>query len=276
MASAETAWTCVTCGSQAKDHYCSHCGEAKPDHTYSFHHVFEHAFETWFHLDSKIPRTLGMLAGRPGSLTASYFRGERKPFVSPFLVFFWASLVFYLVQSATGLVLFSPPLRVYSSPWQQSMVERRIEAKHIAHEEFTEKFDHASAVASKSLVIVMAVAFSLALWVVYAARGRYWIEHLVFSMHAYSFWMFWLSLMLVIALTAARVLHLRSLTATTDNILTALEFGGLLIYLFGALRRFYGDGPAPAALRCVALTAGAYALLFAYRWMLFFVGVYSS
>src|SRR5258708_7310345 len=89
-----TGWTCVTCGQPATAHFCAHCGEARPEHTHSFHHLMEHAFETWFHLDAKIPRTLGALFRRPGSLPRSYFAGKRKPYVSPFLVFFWASLLF--------------------------------------------------------------------------------------------------------------------------------------------------------------------------------------
>jgi hypothetical protein len=234
--------------------------------------------ETFFHLDAKIPRTLRALAVTPGALTRSYFAGRRKPFVSPFLVFFWASLLFYFAQSLTGLVLFSPPLRVYINdhPAAHALIDGRMEIKHLSAEDFAERFNHTSSAASKSLVIIMALLFSIALWILFAFRRRFLIEHVVFALHTYSFWIFWLCLVLI----AARLLTLVDpglrLTSFTDNILTAFEFGGLAVYLFLALRRFYSDSRAASAVRAILLTVAAYCIMLTYRWFLFIVGAYLS
>src|SRR2546421_162029 len=65
----ESTWACITCGQEAHENFCAHCGEKRHDnHDFSLKHVLAEAAEAFFHVDSKIFRTLKTLVTTPGKL----------------------------------------------------------------------------------------------------------------------------------------------------------------------------------------------------------------
>ena len=56
----------MTCGQEAHDNFCAHCGEKRhQDHDFSLKHVLAEAAEAFFHVDSKIFLTLKTLVTNP-------------------------------------------------------------------------------------------------------------------------------------------------------------------------------------------------------------------
>ena len=70
----KATWICMTCGQEADENFCAHCGEKRHnDHDFSLKHVLAEAMEAFFHVDSKIFFTLRTLVAKPGKLTADFF-----------------------------------------------------------------------------------------------------------------------------------------------------------------------------------------------------------
>ena len=103
--------TCATCGSEVSSRYCPACGEkrlGKDDLT--FRHLIEHAIETVSNTDGRVFGSVRDLAFRPGSLTAAYMQGRRKPYIGPLQVFLIANVLFFAMQSLSGWRILSTPL----------------------------------------------------------------------------------------------------------------------------------------------------------------------
>jgi hypothetical protein len=288
---ASAAWICMTCGKEAHENFCSHCGEKRhDDHDFSLKHVLAEAAEAFFHVDSKIFLTLKTLVARPGKLTADFFLGRRKPFMSPLQTFFVCNLLFFILQPLTGLEILAPPLRVFESndyigKTATRLVDRRLAKEHLSRtnpeqfNEFTERFERAAHLQAKSLILVLAPMLAVVLAILNFGRKRYFSEHIIFSLHAYAWWLLWLlanllilALVVVLPLLAGRHFNLTYF----DYAATSLEFGGFGVYLFFGSRRFYHDKIIPAMAKAVILTICAYQLFHLYRLMLFFTVLYST
>jgi len=97
---------------------------------------------------------------------------------------------------------------------------------------------------------------------------RYFLEHLIFALHAYGWWLLWI--LFILALMAAQfVSHLISANRL-DTLATLLEFPGLGVYTFLASRRYYRGNLLAAVARGIILTFGVYGIFVLYRFMLLF------
>jgi hypothetical protein len=281
----ELTWTCVTCSHANTDAFCSHCGEKRHDgHQSSLRHMLSETLEAFFHLDSKIFLSLRTLLTKPGQLTAEYFRGRRKPYMAPLQLFLVCNFLFFVLQPFTGLEILAPPLRSFehNSVLQNialPMIDHRLQQKHLSRSNpeqyaaFTEQFDHTSRLQAKTLILAMVPMLALLLTVVYARplfsrTKRYFVEHLVFSLHAYAWWLLWILAILVVMalLYVLRLISARTLDATA----TLLEFPGFGLYLFLALRRYYQGKLWQNVLRGILLTFGVLGIFELYRIMLLF------
>src|SRR5512140_538465 len=206
----EIMWICMTCGQEAHENFCAYCGEKRrDDHDFSLRHVLEEAAEALFHVDSKIFLTLKTLVTTPGKLTADFFLGRRKPYMSPLQTFFVCNLLFFVLQPLTGLEILAPPLRVFESndfigKTATRLVDRRLTKEHLSRtnpeqfKEFTERFDRATHLQAKSLILVLAPMLAVVLAILNFGRRRYFSEHIIFSLHAYAWWLLWLLANLII------------------------------------------------------------------------------
>ena len=210
--------------------------------------------------------------------------------MSPLQTFFVCNLLFFILQPLTGLEILAPPLRVFEAndfmgKTATRLVDRRLAKEHLSRtnpeqfNEFTERFDHVAHLQAKSLILVLAPMLAIVLAILNFRRKRYFSEHIIFSLHAYAWWLLWLlanlvmlALVVVLPLLAGRHFNLTYF----DYAATSLEFGGFGVYLFFAGRRFYQDKIIPAMAKAVVLTICAYQLFHLYRLMLFFTVLYST
>ncbi len=281
----------MNCGQDAHENFCARCGEKRhDDHDFSLKHVLAEAAEAFFHVDSKIFLTLKTLVAKPGKLTSDFFLGRRKPYMSPLQTFFVCNLLFFILQPLTGLEILAPPLRVFEAndfmgKTATRLVDRRLTKEHLSRtnpeqfKEFTERFERVAHLQAKSLILVLAPMLAVVLATLNFGRRRYFSEHIIFSLHAYAWWLLWLlanllflALVVVLPLLAGRHINLTYF----DDAATSLEFGGFGVYLFFAGRRFYQDKIIPAVTKAVVLTFCAYQLFIVYRLMLFFTVLYST
>jgi Protein of unknown function (DUF3667) len=285
------SWTCITCGREASGNFCAHCGEKRSgDHDFSLAHVLAEAAEAFFHVDSKIFVTLKTLVLRPGKLTAEFFLGRRKPYMSPLQTFFVCNLLFFVLQPLTGLEILAPGLSTFENNSMFKSVATRLVDQRLTHDhlsranaqqfyDFSARFYRNARLQAKSLILVLVPLLAIILAILNLRRRRYFSEHLIFALQAYAWWMVWLLAILVIAALSFVLSkffgHQLSLHYL-DLIATSLEFGGFGLYLFFAGRRFYHDQLIPAGTKAVVLTFCSYGLFELYRLLLFFTALYST
>ena len=245
------------------------------------------AMEAFFHIDSKMFLTLKTLVTRPGKLTAEFFMGRRKPYMSPLQTFFVCNLLFFLLQPLTGLEILAPALRIFDNDnsMTKRLIDQRLEHKHLAREnkhefdDFSLSFYHNSHLQAKSLILVMALMLAVVIGVLYFRRHRYFSEHIIFSLHAYAWWLFWvlgilivMALALVLSKLSGHQIGIRFI----DTAATLLEFGGLGVYVFLAAQKFYQDKLVPGLAKGLIVAFCSYELFHLYRYLLFFTVLYST
>jgi Protein of unknown function (DUF3667) len=287
----DPVWTCVTCAQDASGDFCAHCGEKRRgDHDFSLQHVLAEAAEAFFHVDSKIFLTLKVLVTKPGKLTAEFFLGRRKPYMSPLQTFFVCNLIFFVLQPLTGLEILAPSLRTYENSATFKRIAVRLVDQRLAHAhvsrtddrqfyDFSARFYRNAHLQAKSLILVMVPMLAIVVTIFNFRRRRFFSEHLIFSLHVYAWWLLWLLanlIMVALIILFGRIFGQEITLQYLDYIATALEFGGLGVYLAFATKEFYQDNPVKAWAKGMALAFCAYGLFQLYRVLLFFTALYST
>lgn len=89
---------CENCGAPLQGHYCHDCGQSVVNPLRHAGHALEEVFESFWHLDGRIFRTVrGLLS--PGRVAVDYLRGHRVRYVPPLRLFVILSvLTFFIAQ----------------------------------------------------------------------------------------------------------------------------------------------------------------------------------
>lgn len=88
--------TCENCGTPLQGHYCHACGQSVHSPTRHFWHALEEVFESFWHLDGRVFRTLRDLLF-PGRIAGNYLRGQRVRYIAPLRLFVIVSLLTFFV-----------------------------------------------------------------------------------------------------------------------------------------------------------------------------------
>ena len=223
---------CLSCGTELAGNYCHGCGQKKLHrHEYAIKHFFGHVIHELTHLDSnKILNTLLALLFKPGQLTSEYLAGRKNVYINPIRIYLTFSAVYFLFAWGTlADVRGGGAARTARSPLTIAMAKKKgVEPRVLADKVYqkTEKF---AAVLRFGSVMVS----GLFLLVLYYTTRRYYAEHLIFSLHYYSFDFLCKSFFALLFLVAAKFG-----TSMPVSILN-LFYPVALIYLLFALRRVY-------------------------------------
>lgn len=87
---------CANCGTTLAGEYCHHCGQYAHNPLASFRHAVEDVFESFWHLDGRIFRTLRDLF-LPGRVARNYLAGHRVRYIPPLRLFVILSLLTFFV-----------------------------------------------------------------------------------------------------------------------------------------------------------------------------------
>lgn len=274
-------WTCPTCRTIERTPFCPRCGERPLNpRELTLRGLAHEAFEALTDIDGRLLNSFRSLMLRPGALTVSFVEGRRKPYIGPVALFLVTNLLFFATESMTGGLVFSTTLdsHLHSQPWSGlagRLVTQRLAALHTTPEIYAPHFDAAVALHARSLVLVMAAAFALLVALVFR-RERPFAAHAVFSLHLYGFLL--LLLCAGMAAPAAGMLFggTRSTSDVLDAVLSALLIVACAIYLFAAIGTVYGWRGRPRVFAAIGLTAGASAIVLAYRFGLLVVTLYTN
>ena len=88
--------TCENCGTTLHGEFCHHCGQSAHNPLENVGHAIEEVFESFWHLDGRIFRTLRQLFV-PGRVAANYLAGHRMRYIAPLRMFVILSLLTFFV-----------------------------------------------------------------------------------------------------------------------------------------------------------------------------------
>ena len=275
---------CANCGENFRSRFCPGCGERRvAEEDYSLRHFLGEAFNILTSVESNLFRSFATLLTRPGRLTVEYFKGRRKSYLKPLQLFIFCNVIFFFAHSYVSFNTLTTPLYVHLNmlPHQRlarHMVGSELRARNITYDQYRTRFDVTTGGQAKTLVIVMVPLYALALQLFYWRTRRFYVEHLIFSLHLYAFLLLLIAGMHIGLYVARRALHL------FGSDLSLLQHDGFVslvmlllcgTYLFLALRRVYGQGRMLTALKCFVLAVGIFGVVQVYRFILFFTTFYA-
>lgn len=239
---------CPSCGTNLAGPFCHQCGETRPDpHDFSWKHAFHDAVHEFIHLDGKILQTLWLLVRRPGQLTAEYWEGRRRLHIRP--------LRLYILLAAIHLIAMSHSyyrvdffLQSEGAGPLNRLIEKIAANHHTTPAEAKELINLKLAKAYSVTQYAAVLGFAVFPWALYRRRRPHYLQHLIFSMHAYAFYF-------LLTAAVSQVVPPQIWRKSPLPLVTAL-------YLFFAIRRLYAEGTWTAIWKALALRLGLFAAEF--------------
>jgi hypothetical protein len=176
---------CLNCGIDLAGDYCHICGQKRYERKDRTVGTFIRNFiEESFSFDSKFFRSLKLLVFKPGFLTNEYFSGRVSSYITPLKMYLFVSVVSFFIIS-----LISPDdLSSLSENFDaKEFVNNYISSKGVSYEVFEIKFNSELQNKMPLYFLALVILFSLPLKVIYLHTKRLYVEHLVFSIHFFSF-----------------------------------------------------------------------------------------
>jgi hypothetical protein len=201
--------------------------------------------------------------------------------MAPVALFLLLNVLFFATESLTGGKVFTTPLEshLHTQPWSdavQNLVARNLEARHATRSTYAPVFNQAVALNARSLIIFMAIFFSLAPAILFRRSGRPLVVHVVFALHFYAF----VLLLLCIATTIPVISVWFGSAGLESETLDHAIFIGLLlvsaVYLYLSASAVYRDRGAILVVKTVALTLAVAVVLLGYRFMLLLITLHST
>ena len=193
---------CLNCGTSVDSKYCPECGQHNTSHNHGLWQFIQEFLEEFIRFDSKLIRTLWPLVRRPGFLTQEWVAGKRVRYITPLRLYVTLSAVCFLAISIKSHYVMggqsdfkvnlnqpkvSTPTKVKVSPEDsafESLLKRKLGSPSQADgKELSEKFMSLIPTTNFILMPIFAGIFQL----LYIRRKRFYVEHLVFVLHYYSF-----------------------------------------------------------------------------------------
>ncbi|MEN9729205.1 MAG: hypothetical protein RLZ91_322 [Bacteroidota bacterium] len=88
--------TCLNCGQNVHDRFCSYCGQENREPHETFWSLLVHFVEDIFHYDGKLFTTVKQLFMKPGYLSAEYLKGKRTVYLHPIRFYLFTSAFFFI------------------------------------------------------------------------------------------------------------------------------------------------------------------------------------
>ena len=291
---------CTNCGAALQGAFCSHCGQKKEEkHDFTFWHFVGHSLHEFTHMDSRVYRTVKMLMFRPGAIAQEFVIGHRKKLINPVRLYIIVNVLYLLLG---GVNTFYTPLEIHMQDRFQDiivpLVNKKVAESHVSFEVYAKAFDHKTKEQAELALVLIVLAFSVVLSLLYYRQKRYYIEHLVLSLNIYSFQLVMLGIGFTLFYFVAQGANfgtqwvayhsgiisrgtananLKAFGQMIDNDLFMLVFFGVLTYVFVyiASRRFYGESALRTSVKTSFGLLGMYFIMFGYRLALFFITYYT-
>ncbi len=249
------AGMCPECETALVGDHCHGCGEKRPEaRDLSLRYFFSEAAQELTSVEhSKLVHTLWALLARPGFLTNEWIAGRRRRYLKPLnLCLGILALSFFIYSVYKPVSMFDIEKFIRQSKREESikLFERFAAKKKLS---VSELFDRLSDRWQRNVsvsTLLFVGGFALVLQVVFFLKRRYYVEHLVFSMHFISF-----STAVVILLWPVYY-FIGMKTGGLNALVTLFKWALDMVYMFFAVRTVYGIGAVKSAPASLVLVVG--------------------
>ena len=277
---APTDAICRNCQAPLRGPFCSACGQEARHSARSLRTLFAEVFESLTNLDGRAWRTLRALLFRPGLMTTEYLADRRARYLPPFRLYLIISVLFFAFGTSTDDG--EPPARAAQNPAARAdaatqLAERRkacdevlpalgigggrlgkvlVGACHRAAEGDGDSLLMAFSETMPKTMFAFLPVVALVLSWLFGRSRRFYVEHLVFTLHLQSalFILFQLSIWLDAADRFWSKLRL------VEEPLQLAVAGYMFWYLYRASRTVY-DEPRPRTIVKLAVFLTSYGVL---------------
>ncbi|CAA9243076.1 MAG: hypothetical protein AVDCRST_MAG56-1532 [uncultured Cytophagales bacterium] len=274
--------TCKCCGHAFAGKYCNQCGEKVIEpRDLSVRHYFEEIFNAFTSLDTKVWRTVRLVAQVPGGLSRAYMEGRRSPYLKPLSIFFLANVIYFLLPL---FETFNSRLQTQLNGRPHSriatrLVDEYIREKKITRAVFRERYEAKSTENAKLLLIVLVFLIAVPLGVINRGRQPYVAGHITVAFEIMTFNLLFNAIALGVVVYAifyaGRWLNIEGVEPLLNALVNPFVFVTNGYFLYRAERTFYGCTPRGSLWRTVLIVPSLFAAVGAYRIILFFATFYA-
>ncbi len=257
---------CASCGAALIGKYCHECGEKLHlRHEFALVHYSREIIYQITHIDAKIFKTLQLLVTRPGRLTEEYLIGRKKPYIRPIRLYLALSMLYFFSFSffdKAALLDIRLLLRFdFTGRLLPALQAKQQLLGGLADELFYRSVNQQLNNKISLLLFLAIFIYAFVFKIIFVAKDRYYVEHLIFCLHLMSF-----SFLRDMLFLPLYLLH-----KPTGF---GLALATTVVYLFLSMKRVYGARVYKMVLATVALYAafsaifGIFALFAIYQVLL--------
>ena len=183
---------CPSCGERLIGDFCHRCGEKRPEsRDLTLRHFFTEAAQELTSVEhSKLFHTIWAVLFRPGFLTNEWIAGRRRLYLKPlnlYLGIFALSLFAFSVYKPVSMYNLDNLLAQEQNRESSKVFDRFAAKKHLTRDVLLDRISEKwQRYISLSPLLIVA-GFAIVLRLVFLFSPRYFVEHLVFSMHFVTF-----------------------------------------------------------------------------------------
>jgi len=273
---------CKSCGNEFRGLYCNVCGEKviEPKDR-SFRVFLSKVLIATTIVDNKFVKSLLLTIRQPGFLSREYVDGRRVNYMRPLQMFFILNLTYFLFPV---LQMFNSSLytQLYVLPHRQiakEVVSKKVGAEGLSIQGFEMMYNEKTNGFAKLLLVLFVVLASLPLSLIFRKKDRFFTDHLALSVELTSFNLAINAISLSVVLVIMNKLfklsnvtwgnYLNDLSLTIVFVLTNLYF------IFIAANSFYNQRGKRRIVKALLGVVGLFLALEVYRFLLFFITVWS-
>lgn len=237
---------------------------------YSVKHFAKNALHDIIHFDTKILRSLQHLVFKPGLLTKEHFLTGSEKYVKPLGLFIFVNFLFFIFKEQG---IFQYHLKSFTqSNMLSDYLDQAFREQTTSYEVFEARFNMAMKFQQKSYFIFLVPLFALSLKLLY--WKRYYLEHLVFSLHFLAFFLIYLLFIPYLIMAVYFIQSLFNINPGNNELIDmAIILPLVFIWMQKALRTFYPQKDTwISILKAVVMVIYIMVLIIlVYRTMLFFI-----
>lgn len=270
---------CAHCQHQFQGNYCPNCGQKVIfEEDKKLKHFVHQFFSSLFFADGKVLKTLKMMIFKPGELSRAYISGDRKSYLAPLQVFFFANLIYFLfpVFSTFNTSLSTQMKRLPYSDMVRPVVENHLEKNQLDYREYREKFEARSTDMAKLILVVLVLLQAIELKVLFIRnKDLYFTDFLAAAAYFNAMYILFLLVLLPSLLLLVNWFIDFDLGLLNEKSFSIIFIGLIVSYLSLFLRRAFQLKWFPAIIRAIALSLLLVPGFIIYRFILFWLSYWT-